>query len=108
MTLRQSKFCQHYKYDSVVNSYTNDNQTVMRSKEEYQHQRKLEEKMRKKRQEIDDRWARQEEEQLIKQLEEQKRIMNLRYKVAKSRLKKRSKIGAIAATTHQQNLLVIH
>ena len=84
------------------NSYTNDSQTVMRSKEEYQHQRKLEEKMRKKRtQEIDDRWARQEEEQLIKQLEEQKRIMNLRYKVAKNRLKKRSKIGAIAATTYQ-------
>ena len=68
----QKRFANTLNMIPSFNSYTNDSQTVMRSKEEYQHQRKLEEKMRKKRtQEIDDRWARQEEELLIKQLEEQ-------------------------------------
>ena len=84
------------------NVYDEQDQNVMRSKEEYEYQRKRERKIQKKRNKaIDDKWAKQNEEQLIKQLEEQKRIMNLRYKVAKHRLEKRSRIGAVAANTYK-------
>ena len=57
------------------------------NKKEYAYDRKRgEHEKRQKQREIEDRWARKNEENLIRQLEEQKRIMNLRYKVAKERL----------------------
>ena len=74
-----------------------ENSPIM-DRDEYAYQRMRKQKAKQHRQQkIEEKWARKNEEILIKQLEEQKRIMNLRYKVAKERLEKRSKRGAVAA-----------
>ena len=74
-------------------------QSPLMNKKEYAYDRKRgEHEKRQKQREIEDRWARKNEENLIRQLEEQKRIMNLRYKVAKERLERRSKRGGFAAS----------
>ena len=99
MSLERCKSFEKYNRQLRGNTFNPalnyENSPIMDVDDRIPKEKETEAKQRRQK-EIEEKWARKNEESLIKQLEEQN-IMNLRYKVAKERLEKRSKRGAAAA-----------